>query len=78
MRLATFLACLSLMLCGCVSTKVTTPEGLVVERTAFYSDFTIRAARSADGTMAVEETQAGGDEATKALLELLRRAAGSP
>lgn len=75
MRTLTFLAFLSLMLCGCVSTKVTTPEGLVVERTAFYSDFTVRAARSADGTMAVEETQAGGDEATQALLEILRKAA---
>lgn len=75
MRTMTFLAFLSLMLCGCVSTTVTTPEGLTIERTAFYSDFTVRAARSADGTMMVEETQAGGDTA---LLELLRRAAGSP
>ena len=75
MRLAFFLSCLSVMLCGCVSTTVTTPEGLTIERTAFYSDFTIRAARAADGTMMVEETQAGGDTA---LLELLRRAVGSP
>ncbi len=70
MRLATFLACLSLMLCGCVSTTVTTPEGLTIERVAFYSDVAIRAGRSADGAMMVEETQAGGDTA---LLELLRQ-----
>lgn len=76
MRLAYFLAVLSLTLCGCVSTKVTTPEGLTVERTAVYSDFTIRAARSADGTLMVEETQAGGQDAVQALLDLLR--AGRP
>jgi hypothetical protein len=71
MRYLELLALLALT--GCVSTTVTTPEGLTIERTAFYSDFTVRAARSADGTMMVEETQAGGDEATQALLDLLMR-----
>ena len=75
MRLALFLSCLSVMLCGCVSTTVTTPEGLTIERTAFYSDFTVRATRSADGTMAVEETQAGGSDAASLLLDLLNQAA---
>lgn len=54
---------------GCVSTTVTTPEGLTVERVAVWSDFTIKATRKADGSISVEETQTG-DRA--ALLEMLR------
>lgn len=74
MRLAYFLAVLSLTLCGCVSTTLTTPEGLVVERTAFYSDFAIKASRKADGSMSVEETQDGDQTAAQALLDLLKAA----
>jgi len=73
LRRSISLACL-LALAGCVSTTVTTPEGLTVERVAVWSDFTIKATRKADGSISVEETQTG-DRA--ALLELLNRA-GAP
>lgn len=76
-QLLVFLAVLSSLLFGCVSTKVTTPEGLVVERTAFYSDFAIKASRAADGSMKVEETQDSDQDAGKALLQLLNQAARS-
>lgn len=68
--LSTSLAAM-LALSGCVSTTVTTPEGLTVERVAVWSDFTIKATRKADGSISVEETQTG-DQA--ALLEMLRAA----
>ena len=75
MRLLAFLAVLSFTLCGCVSTKLTTPEGLVIERTAFYSDFAVKASRAADGSMKVEETQDTDQEAATALLQMLKQAA---
>lgn len=65
---------LALALSGCVSTTITTPEGLTITRTAFYSDFSIKAKRAADGSMSVDETQEGGQQAAQALLDLLRRA----
>ena len=71
MRAVLFLGCLGL--CGCVSTTLTTPEGLVIERKAFYSDVTIRAMRSPEGAVAVEETQDGGDVGRR-LLEILNQA----
>ena len=79
MRFLVFLAVLSATLCGCVSTKVTTPEGLVIERTAFYSDFAVKAYRAADGSMKVEESQDNDQGAATALLEVLKQAArGAP
>ena len=82
MRLLTFLALLSFTLaamglCGCVTTRLTTPEGLELERTAFYSDFAVKASRAADGSMKVEETQDTDQAAATALLQILKRAAGS-
>lgn len=68
LRLSTSLAAM-LAVAGCVSTTVTTPEGLTVERVAVWSDFTIKATRNADGSISVEETQTGD---WAALLEMLR------
>ncbi len=68
MRIATLLVFFALS--GCVSTTITTPEGLTITRTAVYSDFTIKAQRNADGSMSVDETQDGA----QALLDLLRKA----
>ena len=72
-RIALLLAAMAIS--GCVSTTITTPEGLTITRTAVYSDFSIKAQRAADGSMSVDETQEGGQQAAQALLDLIRKAA---